>query len=299
MQHDRLKYHFHLTVIQTNMLLFSIILCGVMFLLSCNPDEKVFTDIEKEENGQNDNNNQDNNGKENDENNDHLNGSTNIITRIIKFKYHDRNTIRDTILLDYDSKGRLISYNTLYITYSDSTITIGNGTYSLNKEGLISSFKDDKGYGNVTYNDKNNSVIIERFYKNNKKEWKSITENYIDNTHKSAITSYNVMNSIGGQDTNTYFCVLGNELNNSNIDINTFISYFNGGVGIPLLAGLGFLGNVHPCLVTQSGSRRNDSSRYDDYIYERNNNGYVSKITYNYYYKNHILDHYMILIDYR
>ena len=235
-------------------------------------------------------------GESNENSNESGNGSGNT-NRVKYIKERDsRNDYTEVTEFFYDSKGRIIDCftydegfrkeNGTPISYFDDYVDWYRSRFFVNNEGKVDSMyyydTDEKKkvdcYYYITKKEDGNEVIVER------KSYRDINKLYdkrrsyekytftVDNKYNYYSESYNV----GGEYMNTsvqrHNATFGDEPNNSNIDLNPYISFVRYDISV-LLSSSGLSHCPRKNLVTSSDN-------YRDYTYIRNKNGYVEKVIY-------------------
>lgn len=195
----------------------------------------------------------------------------------------------------YDSKGRIINCYTYdegfrkengnLIGYYEHYVDMYRTRCFVNEEGKVDSMyyydtiekkKVDRYYYTTKKEDGNEVIVERKSYRDRNKSYekRSSYEKYTftDNKYNYYSESYNV----GGEYMNTsvqrHNATFGDEPNNSNIDLNPYISFVRYDISV-LLSSSGLSHCPRKNLVTSSDN-------YRDYTYKRNKNGYVEKVIY-------------------
>lgn len=228
--------------------------------------------------------------------NESVNGSGN--TNRVKYikKRESGHDVTEVTEFVYDNKGRIIRCFTYYegdreengtsISYFDNYIDWYRSRFYVNENGKVDSMyyydtdikKNVDRYYYITKKEVGNEVIVERkSYRDRSKSYESRSsyERYtftVDNKYKYYSETYNVGGAYMNTSVQRHNATFGDEPNNSNIDLNPFISYVRYDMSV-YLTSAGYSYCPRKNLVTSSDN-------YRDYTYIRDKNGYVEKVTY-------------------
>ena len=196
----------------------------------------------------------------------------------------------------YDSKGRIIDCytydegfrkeNGTPISYFDDYVDWYTSRFFVNSEGKVDSMyyydtiekKKVDTYSYITTKKDGNELIVEKkSYRDRNKSYEKRRsyEKYtftVDNKYNYYSETYNVGGAYMNTSVQRHNATFGDEPNNSNIDLNPFISFVRYDMSVYLTSS-GFSYCPRKNLVTSSDN-------YRDYTYIRNKNGYVEKVIY-------------------